>query len=286
MLRLKRFVSITTLAAVALLGNRQAEAAREATLYYVKDFDGPLTCGGSDLSYAYHTIDYIRDKLVDWSYDEAFAWGDRYVDFVDFADVDIRSNGKDHKESMGIDSADVGMIYTHGKYRCSGGQYYGSIEMGDSAFNCWTQYSDSAPANDSWWGDTDLNVMIVDASHSTQKCVLDSGDLFHVDGNFVMLLGFHGTAYDSTDHLHNFWDFVDDSRSDSLGDNWVDELTRRPLGVDNDECAVAVVYEDTEAQADSSIHDMSWFRWNTPGSHSKLYYYYIRNCNPLHGNKL
>ncbi len=288
MLRLSRSIPLVALAASMLGDVPPAHARREATVYAVNDFDGPLTCGGSDFEYATFTGGILRDLLEDWSYDESYLWKNRYLDYVDVTDTKFDSSGLDHRESsgMGIDSADVGMIYTHGKYSCSSSGAYSSLEMGDSAYDCWAQYADAGAAADSWWGDTDLNVMILDASHSAQRCVLAGGGVFNVEDNLVMVLGFHGVVDDSYQHLHDFWDFVEDSRRRKLGDNWIDELTRRPAGSNNDRCAVAVVYEDSKSEADATLDGMSWFTWHYPGAHERYYYYYIKNCDPLRGNKL
>lgn len=280
-------LTIVTMGVLALIGLAPdtAEAAKEGTLYYVNDFDGSLACGGSDLRYGDDTVGYLRDKLDSWSFDSVYYGGNTFLDFPDVTDPDIVASGDDNVATRGVDSADVGMLYSHGSYSC-GTNDHSSVVMGDNRSTCRMEYGSGSTANDSWWGDTDLNVMIIDTCLSAQYCAWNAGGYYHVDGNFAMLLGFHGISYDSNRHTNNFEDFVDDSRFNGLGDNWVDEVTRRPLGSDNDECAVAVVYEDTASAADSTFDFMGFDDWKTPGSHTASYYYYINNCDPRSGKQL
>lgn len=276
--------SVAVLAAVLAAGT--AEAAREGTLYYVNDFDGADACGGSDLSWGDDTVGYLEDKLDDWGFDSVYYHGNRWLDFEDVSDADENVNGEDEVSSRGIDSADIGMMYSHGGKNCSG-SHYSSVKMGDNdGASCTLLYSSSAAGNDSWWGDTDLNAMIIDTCSSAQWCVWNNSAYFHADGNFATFLGFHGLSYDSRKHTNNFEDFVDNSRYNGLGDNWVDELTRRPIGSNNDECAVAIIFEDSSSDADFTFDYMGFDDWKTPGSHTTSYYYYINGCDPDGGNAL
>ncbi|NVB42774.1 hypothetical protein G6O69_33440 [Pseudenhygromyxa sp. WMMC2535] len=281
----KPMLSLLALSA-ALLASGPADAAKEGTLYYVNDFDGPDACGGSDLSWGDDTVGHLNDKLDDWSFDTSYYHGNLWLDFRDVADVDEDANGEDEVANRGIDSADIGMMYSHGSKLCSGGNYYSSVLLGDDSSTCRLRYGSSYAGNDAWWGDTDLNAMIVDTCYSAQLCAWNNDAYYNVDGNFAALLGFHGISSDGRSHTNNFEDFVDSSRYNGLGDNWVDDLTRRPIGSNNDECAVAIIYADNLSDANFIYDYMGFDDWKSPGSHTVSYYYYINGCNPNGGNQL
>lgn len=264
-----------------------ASASDEATLYYVNDFDGANACGGSDLSWGDDTVGYLSSKLQTWNFDSVYYHGNLWLDHQDVTDVTEDSDGWDHNGPHGIDSADIGMMYSHGGYDCSP-DHFSTVKMGDgvNSDECTYHFSDEISGNDAWWGDTDLNALIIDTCFSTQWCVWNNSALYTADGNFAALLGFHGISSDRSSHTNNFENFVDDSRYNGLGDNWVDDMTRRPLGSDNDECAVAVIYDDNASDADFIYDFMGLDDWKTPGTHNASYYYYISGCDPASGKVL
>jgi hypothetical protein len=288
MTRAKALITLTACVSTLLVTSTASAAPpyREATLYYVDDHDGANACGGSDFSWATDTVGYLEDKLDLWGFDETYYHGNTFVDSQDLADVNEDATGWDHAGPHGIDSADIGMVYSHGGYSCAN-DHHSYIKMGDAnGAECNLHYSSAASFNDAWWGDSDLNAMIVDTCSSAQWCVWNNGGYYAVSGNFAALLGFHGISSDRSSHTNNFENFTDNSRYNGLGDNWVDDLTRRPIGADNDECAVAIIYADNDSDADYIFDYMGLQDWKTPGSHTVSYYYYIENCNPDDGQQL
>lgn len=264
-----------------------AFASTEATLYYVNDHDGANACGGSDLSWGNDTVGHLSTKLQNWSFDSVYYHGNAWLDHQDVTDVTEDSDGWDHTGPHGIDSADIGMMYSHGGYDCSP-DHFATVTMGDgvNGDECTYNYSDAISGNDAWWGDTDLNALIVDTCFSAQWCVWNNSALYAVSGNFAALLGFHGISFDGSTHTNHFENFVNGARYDGLGDDWVDDMTWRPGGSDNDECAVAVVYDDTDNAADFIYDHMGFDDWKTPGNHGTSYYYYINGCDPDSGKAL
>ena len=104
-----------------LLLPSSAAADTEAVLYYVNDNDSSGSCGGSDFTWGDDTVNYLRDKANAWGFDRVNRYRNSATDFRDFADINEHSDGRDHSSPRGIDSGDVGMIYSHGGRSGCGG---------------------------------------------------------------------------------------------------------------------------------------------------------------------
>jgi hypothetical protein len=273
--------------AVAILAG-PASALKEATLYYVNTHSSSSGgCSGSNFSWGDDTVDYLADKLDGWGWDRVYEHSNQWLDFRDVADVDEDSGGNDSADPAGVDSADLGMVYSHGGVSgCDEDAAYSYMKMGDAATECKVRYGALSSQNDVWWGDTDLNIMIIDTCKSLQKCAFDDQAYFVASNNMGALLGFHGISYDSRNHTNNFEDFVDDSRYNGLGDNWVDEMTYRWIGWNNDECGTAVTFGATESDCDFVYQWGGLEDWKSISSHAHARFYYIEGCNPDGGNKL
>lgn len=262
-------------------------AGNEATIYYVNDHSSAAACGGDSFSWGDDTAWYLSDKLNAWSWDRVYLHGNLWVDFKDFADRSIDRAGADGDDPDGIDSADLGFIYTHGTSGgCSAGNAYSRLNMGDDAFTCNVKYGKKSSRNDVEWGNTDLNIMILDACRTLQKCVFDNGGYFVAEKDLAALLGFHGISYDSASHTNHFENFVDDSRWNGLGDNWVDDMTYQWIGWDNDECGTAVVFGSDSSDGDRIFQWGGLQDWKVISSHLRSWFYYISGCNPGSGDKL
>lgn len=277
--------SLCALASMAIPGS--AFALNEGGLYYVNDHDSAGACGGDDVTEGFNQTDYLRDAMVTWGWDRTSLYANAGVDFQDIADVNVDANGDDAADPSGIDSADVGMIYTHGNYDgCTSDTSRSTISMGSNAAACTVSNGTTSSSNDVDWGDTDLNVMIITTCNSLQLCVFEDGGYFTNSDSLGIVLGFHGTAYDSGTHTNNFENFVDSSRYDGVGDNWVDKLTRRPIGADNDECGVAVVYGATTSDRDNIYNNGGLQDWKTVTATGTAAMYFISGCDPDTGNEL
>ncbi|TMQ03930.1 MAG: hypothetical protein E6J90_11815 [Deltaproteobacteria bacterium] len=271
-------------AAALVLGTASAGAIdRDAHIYYVEDFDGAGACGGDDLSWGYDSTDYLRDATVSWGWASSVLYGNQGTDFQDIADVDEDANGADHL-SGGFDAADVAMLYSHGGYGgCSTDDAWSSFKMGaangNSAAFCTAFLGTSNAGNDIHWGDTQLNMVIVDTCNSLRKCVANDASYYMGEGNFSLYLGYHGISWDGSGHTNRFENYVDSSELDGAGDNWVDEMTSRPIGWDNDECATAISYGANESDADYTYDFGGLGDWKVPSSHTSSWFYYIGGCN-------
>ena len=88
--------------------------------------------------------------------------------------------------------------------------------------------------------------------------------------------------------MDNFEDFVDNSRYQGIGDNWVDYMTQLPGGAggNDDECATVVTFPEDCEDDDYIFFNGGIQDWKTPGDHTDTVYHYINNCDPGGGNPL
>ncbi|MBN2526965.1 MAG: hypothetical protein JXR76_11280 [Deltaproteobacteria bacterium] len=187
-----------------------------------------------------------------------------------------------------MDSADVGLIYSHGSYDCyetsTSKKYRTTIVMGNDNDECGLTYGTSNEEVD--WGDSDLNIMVVDTCHSLQKCVYDNDgyDGSMRSGNLSIIMGFHGVSYDYYWHTAHFKNFVDATRTEDLGEEWVDEMTDIMWGAD--ECATAVAWGEDTANINEVYYNSGWRDWVDPGTAGKRKYFYWEDCEPENGEIL
>lgn len=261
-----------------------AHAGKEAVIYNVDNHSDH--CGGGDFNYGDATGDYLETKIESWSWDHIVRSSDVNVWFHQMTDGDYDTNGQDDHGWYGWDTSDVAFIYSHGSKSCSNG--YSSVQMGRDWQPCTVRYGRNYAGNDAWWGgdhgsSADLNIAIIETCNSVQDCVWSSGGYRNNSGGFGALLGYHGISYDSSTHLNNFKDFVDSSRYDGLGDNFVAELTRFISGSENDECAAVVTIGATSSDRDNIFDNGGLQDWKTVTSHSSSSMYYMDNCDPDDG---
>lgn len=292
-IRLPRGRAVALAAGVTITALAAGDAAaieREARIYYVEEFDGAGACGGDDLSWGYDSTDYLRDAALSWSWSSSLLYPDALTDLQDIADADEDSLGADHL-SAGFDEGDVAMLYSHGGYGgCSDDVPWSSFVMGDDNGDedryCSVFLGAANAGNDVWWGDTDLNMVIVDTCNSLRECVAMDGSYYAGEDNFSLYLGYHGISWDRSGHTSRFEDYVDTSELDGAGDNWVDEMTSQPIGWDNDECATGISYGANESDADYTFDYGGLGDWKVPSSHTSSWFYYIGGCNASGADEL
>ncbi len=264
---------------------------REGYVSHVSKFNETGRCDCEDkgkdcdnINYCAGEYTHLRDKLNTWGYDVVKSQTNMGVEFWEWADINRDGDGRDHY-STGVDGHDIAFICTHGGIVCQSGNYRSSILLGDGSEECNLDYG-LWSGNDVDWGDTDLNYVIIDACQSAQKCVFDNGGYSSSNmrsEDMGMLLGFHGSSFDNSTHRTHFQTFVNNTYSNNLGDEWVDQMTDFNSG--DDECGTAVVWADTSAHADTIYNSGGFFDYISYGSGIRKYYY-IDNCDPYNGNKL
>ncbi len=278
-------VILTYIVMVSMVIATSSFAADEAVIGYVNLFGGGDRCcsGCSDLSWCDNEAGYLSSKLNSWGFDYVNSPSNKGVEFHEWADEGKDSDGRDHVSPYGVDSADVAFLCTHGSYSTSSGNYKSTVVLGDGGEECNLDYGNYD--QDVRWGNTDLNVVIMDACQSVQKVVWQNGGYnsqMRAD-NMSMLLGFHGYSLDGYWHNWHFENYVDDTRYDSLGDYWVDEMTDLMIG--DDECATAVIWSDNQTNADKIYENSGFTDWKMYGT-GTVYFYYWNNCDPGGGPEL
>lgn len=261
-------------------------ATWELATYSVQHYNGSQ-CPSSDLSYSHQAAFYFRDKLMNsYGYQSWQVLLDSMVKFESFADPSRDSAGRDYSSghpNWGADVTDIAMFYGHALYvDSSTSNRYSYLYLGADTHGCELQYSDIPWVNDVLWGNTDLNVGVLEACSTLQEEIQNV--YFVGGGSMSMLLGYHGLSYDTQWHVNDFKKWVDTSKYHGLGDNFVDENTRR-FGVvfNRDNCAAAVTYGASPSD-NSYVYQNSGLKdFKTPTSSTVGRYWVLGRCNPKGG---
>ena len=311
--RLKHLItSIAVLSVVVTTFVFKANATtREAVIANISKFNEPGRCdcmkdasAGKVCSTGYNKLgndyaDYLEDRVTNWYSNNSGSRVSRPtnkgVNFTEWADdegnftpVDdyYDDEGNDDASPYGVDSFDYAFLYTHGN--TSGGGSSVVLGSPDDEGECNLEYgSTSTRTNDVYWGDNDLNFMMIHACQSLNFEQWQNGgydqDLIAGD-EFSMLLGFHGTVWSGPFEYIRFASWASGVQWNGLGEDWVVELTSMPSGSDNDNCATALVYADNEADAEALYYDTGFE--DTQSSHRGTrneYFWKIVGCDPKDG---
>lgn len=252
----------------------------DPTLVYIGE-------GPDDLAYCDDWVDVMENAFDAEGWTQTENRTNAEVDGRDWSDDSKVSYGADDVDPFGSDFAEVAMLCSHGGATTNASDGYRSFfEMGDDAAG-----ETCKPATD-WnmlFGDTaggDAEVVIVGTCESAQWSVWNNTGYFDLrerDGSFNTWLGFHGVSYDSSTDTNRFEDYVVDSFANGLGDNFLDEMHRNPIGADNEQCPVAVIFCASEADCDTQ------FEWGgfddrhkvaAADAKSTSTIYYIDGCDP------
>lgn len=253
-------------------------------------------CPGDNLSWTDNDAAYLNDTLDDWYYSITYLYPDTGLDHDDISEDGDEVSG-------GIDYVDIGMVSGHGF--CTSGDvgcyatgenpqncYYGAdknystLVMGDSDASCYVGYGSTD--NEVNWGDGDLNVLILAACQSLQWCLYAKGAYDHdiVSGNLFALLGAHGSYEDSWFAHEDFKDFVDDTRYNYIGVNWVTAMTATWPGSDDDMCPIAITFGGSAMDALMIGLNAGLDDWYDPGDQSESSIFYHEGCDPGGGPAL
>ncbi|MBJ76799.1 MAG: hypothetical protein CMJ98_07265 [Planctomycetes bacterium] len=269
-----------------------AVAAKEGAAFGVNNFSGSGECGSADLRWSDEFIDGLLDALDDHGWDSTERWMNSAVDGRDWTDSSLEVWGADENDPYAVDHADVGMISSHGAHVHSSAGYYSYFVMGDdnTSEDCRPNSTDQMLFGNTSAGD--LEVLILAACQTAHHDVWTDGGYFHVrerDGSLSTWLGFHGDSYDSRSDANRMEDYAQTSFYNGLGDNWIDEMYRNPIGWNNTQCPTAVVFCEDGRDCDRQF-DYGGFddRFKVALSDVKRIstYYYISGCNPSNGGTL
>jgi hypothetical protein len=296
----------TALAAAVLalcLGDPGAvRAEEEAVGFGIDEFSsGSNYCGGlvvaSDLNHSAEWVDHLDDIFAAEGWAQTTPWVDGGVDGRDWSDVlEETTYGFDDDDNSGADHADIALLVTHGGHTHGAGGNYSYFMMGDNATgadpdeSCFPDTRDHFRLGND--GDNDAEVAIMVSCQSAHHDVwTDHGydGVMNSDGGFSTWLGFHGNSYDGTTDRNRFEDYLNDSFSNGLADNWIDELYRNPIGGDNSQCPTAVIFCGTVDNCNDQ-HTWGGFedRFEVGSTEIKTLskYFYLGGCDPGAGPAL
>jgi hypothetical protein len=280
--------------AIVLGGSRGASGETEAVAFGVVDFEifsnGCVFTEAGNLDHSDEWADLVRDVFADEGYGQTQRWLDASVDGRDWTDAGKKpSLGDDEDDAEGADFADVALLNTHGGHIHEAAGYYSYFTMGDAGSGCSPNTRDDIRlGNDGG----DLEIAILAACQSGQYDVWTDGGYFDVrasDGTFNTWLAFHGNSFDGSTDVDRFEDYLEDSFENGLGDNWLDELYRNPVGADNEQCPIAIVFCEDESDCDSQF---DWggfkdrFKVAIADTKSISKYFYLGGCDPGAGPHL
>lgn len=274
-----------------------AKANDEGVIYSIGEFNSAAhqyACGNSksgDFTWYVSTTSNYQHYWNTWDFDRATSYTDSQVYFDRLADQGQDGIGQDHS-FVGADSHDIAVVYSHGNATCSHfplPTYWSTTVMGNSGQSCDFRYGNPSTAwgfNDAFWGNTDVEWMILDACHSLDRCVhfqyagYPGGYLGINSPNLSGILGYTNCSTDSFVHALSTDVFVSTSRYNGMGDNWVDDMTILwPNDPDaSNECASAIIYGDNQNDR-NYIYNWAGFQdRKTPTSSSKNHLYFNENC--------
>jgi hypothetical protein len=245
--------------------------------------DGSVT---PDLNFCDDWADIMEDGFDAEGWDQTENRTNAFVDGRDWTDSALETWGADDDDPNGSDFAEVAMLCGHGGSNAHVNSFF-LMGDDDTGEDCTPETDDNIRIGDTSGGD--LEVAILGTCESAQWSVWhDTGyfDTNLVDGSFDTWLGFHGVSYDSSNDTDRFEDYVTDSFANGLGDNFIDELHRNPIGGDNEQCPAAVIFCEFESDCDTQF-DFGGFddRHKVASTDSKLLskIYFVGNCDPADG---
>lgn len=268
-----------------------AGSYKEAIGFGIDEFSSE--CGGSDLSHSVEFAEIFKNQFDSWKssskWDYSRIYRDTAVDAQDWADASKVSWGVDNNSTYGADGSDVALISGHGY---TDGESYVGATMGDkSGDSCSVGTTKMAFGNGTGH---DLEIAIFATCHSGSKGAFNGGafgSIRSASASFNTWLGFHGVSYDSSTDANHLENFMENSYSDAIGDNWLDEMYRGSvLNSDlewHDECPVAIIFAETDGKADDQFHWAGFNdRFKSGSAFNASYYYYIDGCDPDGANEL
>jgi len=290
-----------TVCAVALLVSVAPRASQdEAIAYGVDSFSPSNACypgrTSKDLGFSVAMAEAFDSRFDRWiaqgEWDLSQVYADTAVDDRDWTDVTEEAWGADENDPYGADHADVGMLSSHGS-ATDASPFYSSFVMGDGDNNTCTVQTNSHMLLGQGGSGSDMEVAILATCQSAQYFVWVHGGYDRVQNLGTALntwLGFNGDSYDSRRDLNHFENFLSDSYSNDLGDNWLDDLYQSNVATEDgtfEECPAAVIWASSDGKCDDVYYNGGFGdRGKDGGSHLRSCYFFVEGCTPYKGNPL
>ncbi|WP_164001738.1 DUF6345 domain-containing protein [Pyxidicoccus caerfyrddinensis] len=263
-----------------------AALANETHVYGIASFGGAGQCNAD--SHSVHTktaavvANYFNNLKNNglWSdvqtLNNSSARADLWTDAAKSA-----TQAKDTLANAGVDDADVFFVHTHGGHNESPARSW--LVMGSNVDSC-SAVTDTHMR----LGNGKLNIAVVKACQSGNIEVWENGgyrqQLVTSTSGFSMWNAFHGDSSCGNKVKRYLDDYVESSRSDGVGENWIDEAY--DWGIRKDDCPVSIVFGATKAQRVAMFEAGGWRDRKNTGSKTASSYFYVSGCDPENGRSL
>ncbi|RKH57944.1 hypothetical protein [Corallococcus aberystwythensis] len=266
-----------------------AALANETHVYGISDFGGAGQCNAS--SHSVHTKTAAEfagyfNSLVNsglWTDVRTLNNSSARTDLWTDASKGTAANAKDTQANAGVDDADVLYVHTHGGHNESFLRSW--LVMGSNADSC--EAITDIHMN---LGNGKLNIAVVKACQSGDYQVWKQGGyrqaLVTSTSGFSMWNAFHGDSSCGNFVKRYVKRYVASSRSDGVGENWIDEAYDWDIGKNNDDCPVSIVFGETKAQRVAMFEAGGWTDRKNTGRKVASSYFYVGGCDPDNGQKL
>ena len=192
------------------------------------------------------------------------------------------ANAKDTQANAGVDDADVLFVHTHGGHSKANSQSW--LVMGNNADAC-SAITDVHMS----LGNGKLNIAVVKACQSADFEVWKQRgymELVTSNSNFLMWNGFHGDSSCGNFVKRYVKRYAANSRSDGVGENWIDEAYDWSAGRNTDDCPVSIVFGETAALRLSMFENGGWRDRKNTGRKTNSTFFSVANCDPDNGQTL
>jgi hypothetical protein len=264
-----------------------ATADDETVSFGVEDYNGAGQdqCPGGPTPYSETDAWQWKTDALATGFDVAEDWLGPQVDRVDFVDVTY-SGGADSTVTNGTDWADVVFFSGHGGSYCAANEplanRFNLLVPGDydGAGSC--EIRMGGQNNRVIFGTgsagSDANYLMMHASKALRYCGAQSGNqIFYVDGGnsgtqLTLLNGFHNSPAAYVGNPDKVHDYVQDSTTSWVGDNWGDIMQYRNGNIQ--ECAVTSTTCQWAGLCDTLYTYGGLRDYTDTGTHSYHYYYF------------
>ncbi|MCP3140210.1 hypothetical protein [Pyxidicoccus xibeiensis] len=265
-----------------------AALANETHVYGIANFGGAGQCEAD--SHSVHTKTAAEFSGYFSSLMNSGQWTDvrtlnnssARTDLWTDASKGSATNAKDTQANAGVDDANVLFVHTHGGHSKTNNQSW--LVMGSNADSC------SAITNVHMsLGNGKLNIAVVKACQSADYEVWEQGGyrtLVTSTSGFSMWNGFHGDSSCGNFVKRYVKRYVANSRSDGVGENWIDEAYDWAALKNRDDCPVSIVFGDTKAKRLAMFEAGGWKDRKNTGSKGASTFFSVEGCDPDNGRVL
>ncbi len=287
------FLGLPALTMVLALAAGESHAYDETHAYGVANFGGSGECSGASTHSIHEDTadafdDHFDDLVADGDWNQSYQRNNTSVRGSYWTDSskagDCSCTADDTRASYGADEADVIFIHTHGSHKDGASTNYSKIGMGNSSYDCWVRTDDNMLFN------SDLEIAVIKACQSGDYEVWQNGgyrqQITTTSSSFTMWNAFHGDSSCGSKVKRYVKRYAEDSDSNGVGENWIDEAYDKDWGSNNDDCPVSIVFGSTSSKRENMYEWGGWRDRKDTGSKTGSTIFYIGGCDPSSGISL